>query len=59
MNRNGEEGWENPAANDPHPAFELSENARNIMMILFVFSLIFFFIQYKNVYGTPTDPNDF
>ena len=44
-----------------NPRVELSQTTRNLMIILFVFSLIFFFLQYRKVY--PRDPtsdrNDF
>ena len=37
--------------------FELSEEAKNIMIMLFIFFLVVFFIFYKKVYGAPSDPS--
>lgn len=45
--------------NDREPGFVLTQECKNIMLMLFVFSLIFFIIQFNNVYGTPSDPHDF
>ena len=48
--------WEDRAAQEQRPGFELSDQAKNILLMLFVFSIILFFMQYNKVYGSPSKP---
>lgn len=43
------------------PGFRLSEETRKLMLMLFVFSIIFFLIMYQRVYGKidSKQPDDF
>ena len=59
MNRNQEEGVWQDMPRDGQEGFQLSENGKTIMLVLLIFSVILFFTQYKTVYGTPSETQDF
>lgn len=59
MQGNREEGDLHDRYEVENPGFELSEETRKFLLMLFVFSIIFFLIMYQRVYGSTKDtPQD-